>query len=237
MKKITIISMLAMILLIILPLATGAIENELVFKVGEEGDLRRPCFDDNNFCDSSFDCNLTVSKNDGDAFITNQQMTYNPTYYNYTFIAQDTGYYNAIMVCSDGSDSGRDTFTFLVNNSGTASTITKLWAEIFAIIVLITLAGLLIYSTLSIATFAPLKYSLGIIATIIIFVVLNLSISLLRDEVAGSTIIAFFDQFAAMSVWLYYFGIGLIIIVWIFTILYNLQTIITKKKQKRLMGI
>lgn len=223
--------------LLILPSVTAVIENELAFKINTLGDLRRPCFDDNYYCDNTFICNVTISKNDGTNLITNARMTHNPTYYNISFTPTAYGYYNAIMVCYDGTDSGKDTFTFVVNNSGTVSTTGRLWAQVLAIFVLVALVSILIYYSVNSVKFSPLKYSLGIIAGILVFVILNLSISMLRDEIVDDSIITFFDKFAAMSVWIYYFAVGLIVVIWVFTILYNLSSSSKSNKARRIAGL
>ena len=48
--------------------------------------------------------------------------------------------------------------------------------------------------------------------------------------------LTFFDGFAAASVWIYYFGFGMIIIVWILTIITSIRIGKEKQKQERLIG-
>jgi len=81
-----------------------------------------PCFDvDNNYCDSTYNCSLTITNPLFNVIIDNQQMTRNNSFYNYTISSDDlsvTGKYMAHAVCTNVTYSAFSIFYFEVTESG-----------------------------------------------------------------------------------------------------------------------
>ena len=226
-----------LVLFLIIFIQNVEAEGEVILVEDVRGNIVRPCFYNNNYCDSTFQCNLTISNLNGDIILNNLKMTYNPSYYNLSLIINNSGSYNGFMVCYYDDNNGKDTFSIVVNNSGGISSIPRIYAQIFAIVVFILITTGLLLVAFKSELFTPLRYSSGIIAFLLIFVIFNLSINLLRDEIADIKIINFFDNFAIMSIYIYYFGIGLIFFVWILTIILNVGNALDNKKRNRVEGI
>jgi hypothetical protein len=92
---------------------------ELFYREGTTIDLKVPCSNDGFACNSSVNCNISVSFPNGDTLIDNKAMTYNSNYFNYTLNESDVlGEYKTIIFCSSGTVGGYNAFTFRVNASG-----------------------------------------------------------------------------------------------------------------------
>ena len=91
------------------------------FQYNTEFDLKRPCFDNGFFCGASFDCNVTLIKDDGTLMIDNQQMNDAGSYRNIT-ISKDNnsklGFIQGIESCSNSTHAGPDTFTIAITGDG-----------------------------------------------------------------------------------------------------------------------
>lgn len=218
-------------------LLVGFASAEIVIKQNVASDIKRACFNNGFFCSSAFVCNLTITQADGTIILNNGRMSYNPSFYNYTLTFSNTGNYNAFMSCNNVTNAGEDTFDITVNTSGTISTNSKTWSSIFGAVFLF-LAGIgLAYLSINLFSFMPLRYSAGILSALIFFSAFNIVIALMRDDLSSPAVIDFFDKFSAMSLWVYWFGIGLILVVWIMTLLVNTLSAGQKKKNERLMGL
>jgi len=102
-------------------LVSGASDDRVIIKQVTEFDLTRPCFNDGAFCSSAAICNITISRPDGTILINNSRMTNQISYHNKTLSKSQTsnpGNHEAIMSCTDGTESGADTFDILVSPSG-----------------------------------------------------------------------------------------------------------------------
>lgn len=100
---------------------------ELTFSFNSNLDLKRPCFNNNTFCSSSAQCNITVIYPDSSVItgVDNVVMTNQGSYHNFTIDKEKVdqlGQYSAIMTCFDGGGdivgSGSDTFPFQVTGDG-----------------------------------------------------------------------------------------------------------------------
>lgn len=91
------------------------------YKRDSKVNLTIECLDiDNNYCDSSADCNITIKKPDGAFLIKNKKMSDNPSYYNYTLDASQTkklGEYEVSVLCM-GNTTGFSKFTFEITPTG-----------------------------------------------------------------------------------------------------------------------
>jgi hypothetical protein len=115
MKKILLVLMLGIFLISFV----SAID--YTFPYNTEYDIKRPCFNNGTFCQSSFTCNVTYLYPDGSVVLDNVQMTRTATYYNVTItqsLNNKLGVYQGIMSCTDGTVSGGDTFEAEVTADG-----------------------------------------------------------------------------------------------------------------------
>lgn len=91
------------------------------FQYNEEFDLKRPCFNNGFFCDTSFICNITLLYPNGNVLINNQVMTNQGSYRNITVskLSNDQlGFIQGIESCSNSTSAGPDTFTISITGDG-----------------------------------------------------------------------------------------------------------------------
>ncbi len=117
-------------------------EPNFVFKQNTITDLKIACFnEDNEFCASSVNCNITILYPNSTSLVDNPPMTYNINYFNYTLTASNMttlGEYTVIIVCNENTSAGT-TFTYQITKTGS---IFNIPSAIIYIIVLITASGL-----------------------------------------------------------------------------------------------
>lgn len=94
------------------------------YKQKTNTDLKVSCFDENNtYCTASTTCNITIFYPNSTVLINNQNMTHNPSFYNYTLTAKHTefmGEYSVVVFCDgQGTDDGYSTFTYAITKEGT----------------------------------------------------------------------------------------------------------------------
>jgi len=104
-------------------LATGGTDTpSFYYQKGIDVPLAIPCFDnDNRYCDSSYECNITITSPNFSVLVANQPMTRNNSFYNYTLFAdftQDVGRYMVNALCTNLTYSGYSLFYFEVTNNG-----------------------------------------------------------------------------------------------------------------------
>jgi len=84
--------------------------------------IKFSCFDsDNNFCDNNTNCTITITNPSFNIIVNNKNMTYNPSYFNYTISGENLsklGDYNGIMQCKGTSESGKVPIPLKVTLSG-----------------------------------------------------------------------------------------------------------------------
>jgi len=108
-----------MIFMVILSSLVMASDDELYFQAGSNIDLKLPCIYDNTVCDNTFSCNISITYPSGAEYVSDQVMTYNPSYFNYTLNETTTeGKYYSLMYCTDGTNNGYSTFFFNINKRG-----------------------------------------------------------------------------------------------------------------------
>ena len=92
------------------------------FQFNTQFDLKRGCFDNGFFCDSSFVCNATIIAPDGNTLmIDNQIMTDQNSYRNITVdqsLNNQLGFAEVIQSCNNVSNAGRDTFVIAITGDG-----------------------------------------------------------------------------------------------------------------------
>lgn len=110
-----------LVILFSIILVMGLASAQLIGKQNTAYDVKRTCINNGTYCSASAQCNLTIIYPDGTLLVSNALMTNKISYHNYTIantsLTQlDT--YEAIMMCTDGSLSGSETFDFLVTANG-----------------------------------------------------------------------------------------------------------------------
>lgn len=109
-------------ILFIIPLGVAQIEDELIFKQGQQVDLQIPCNFNGSTCDNTFICNLTTNYPNSGLLVNNQEMENQTSFYNYSLIPSVlnvSGKYPNTMVCNNGQFQGTQRFVFEITKTGT----------------------------------------------------------------------------------------------------------------------
>lgn len=110
------------------------------YTLNEELDIKIVCLN-NGYCSDASFCNINVIDPDSNLIVTNQNMTHNISYFNYTIIPNKTGMYNVKGFCKDGSLSEQIDYTFEITQDGTVLGTSQALINILLILLFI---GLLI---------------------------------------------------------------------------------------------
>lgn len=142
----------AMIILFIIFLPSiKAVESEYIFEVGQDTDLKVPCFDEKNaLCANTTSCYITVNYPNGSNIIRKEAMTYNDAYYNYTLtgsILNIRGEYATTVNC-EGAYNGFVMFNFKLTLDGLEEpSQNNIFAIVIGFVIIIVVFGVMGYST------------------------------------------------------------------------------------------
>lgn len=81
-------------------------------------DLKQSCLYNGTWCLPTTACNLTVVSPNGNAVISNKEMTYNPSYFNYTLPPLDFKPHKIAVTCVYGGQAGTTVYWFDVTADG-----------------------------------------------------------------------------------------------------------------------
>lgn len=131
------------LLMIILMLPLVYAETQYVFKRGDATDITVACYEsDNSFCENATRCNITINYPDGSNLINNKEMSFNPSFYNYSLLGSQlnkNGEYSVSVGCTDGTNHDFTSFGFDVNLAGRRALDNPASLGITIFIILITL--------------------------------------------------------------------------------------------------
>jgi len=138
---------LAIFLLIILITFTSASE---IFKQSEIVDIKQSCYNNGTYCSSTASCNITITDPFSEIILSNQKMTNQLSYHNYTLSSANTsvtGEYIYRVVCNDITPLAQNfgTFTFMITPNGEEITSGRALFYIGIIIILIFFISALTY--------------------------------------------------------------------------------------------
>lgn len=202
-----------------IPLAVAE-TSEYTFQKNTPIEITRPCINNGTWCSSVAACNITASYPNGTILVNNNQMTNQISYHNYTIPSTDTeGQYKIIMTCTDNGLNGANTFYFDINPTGIPASDQKTDAINFALIFIFILGTILFLSSVFANVKAPAKMTFLIVAIIFFMIGINMISLTLSDAVVNPTIEGFFDSFAAISWYAYWFGGAFLCVMWLFTFL------------------
>lgn len=92
------------------------------FKQNSEISLKAKCTDiDGNYCSTDVGCWITIFYPNSSVMTENQQMSHNPSFYNYTIAPEDTmplGTYNYDVLCNRSILTGSDPDSFEITPTG-----------------------------------------------------------------------------------------------------------------------
>ncbi len=143
MKKLMLVFIIGMMLLVPTVLSLS----DPTFQFGKGFDLKRSCSDRGFFCDSVFDCNITLVYPDGTLLKDNELMTDSTSYRNITISELENnqlGIVSAIQSCNNGTVGGLENFNVVITADGKEFQIFPQEFTIIIIAFLLISCGLLI---------------------------------------------------------------------------------------------
>lgn len=105
-------------ILVFVFLLVPVLAEDLVFKEGENITLKKPCYVNNSWCDSSVGCNISVFSPNSTTLVNNKPMVFQTSFFSYNLGSLSSGLYAASMTCVVGSSSGFKDFNFWVTRNG-----------------------------------------------------------------------------------------------------------------------
>jgi len=116
---------MVLFMFILIMFSVNTLGSDLTLPRNQEYDMKVPCLTENNsLCGSGTVCILTILYNTKETIISNDTMSYNPTFFNYTISANNLtkeGVYNTYINCiTPNGEYPYDAFNFQVTNSGNA---------------------------------------------------------------------------------------------------------------------
>lgn len=114
-------------------------ESFLTFKQNEYVNYNFICVAENNsYCNSQTICVITINSPNGTNLVNDQNMTYNPSYFNYTLPTQNIGVHSWIILCY-GNNIGISEGIYEITPTGFPDTLG------FYLLLIIISAGILIF--------------------------------------------------------------------------------------------
>lgn len=137
-----------MILVMFILLATLIYaEPDFYFKEGTPADIKIPCVNNGQACNSSTTCNITIVYPNGTNAVSNKAMTYTPAFFNYTLSnTQIVGQYSGFTYCTYGSLSGSTRFNLKINGTGESNTGSYMLFILLVILIIFAVVMSIIFS-------------------------------------------------------------------------------------------
>ena len=188
-----------------------------------------------NVCPGGTNCNLSI-RYPNSSYMISDSLTINvgnsKFEYNITQSQTSTsGEYSSVIECANTASNGTFSFIYEVNPSGIrtsqerTATITRSIYFIFGIAILLFLVFLF-------GKFPPpVRYTLLIFSLVFILIGINILLIGMQDEVVNPKLETFFSGFTVISWYFYWFAAGLLVIMWLFSII---QTILYNKNMQNL---
>lgn len=117
-KKAGIFIFLFFISLSLVSCLTNTQEVDDIFKINEEINYAKPCFNNGTYCSDTSSCNYTIFNPDNSVLIKNVIATNSGEYHNTSFVVGKLGIDKVDMCCEDGGLKACETFYFEVTGDG-----------------------------------------------------------------------------------------------------------------------
>lgn len=167
--------------LCILIFSVNAADPEQYYKINDNVNINIPCYtSDNEYCNSSTICNVTIINPKSDIIVDNKQMQYNIGFFNYTINPSNLGDFTIYSLCTDGVETGTDNFKIQINNIG--AKIENLLPMLIFYIMILSVVLFLLIVTVNVESpmMLPLMFLLNLILTWIFFFIYMNTIGLNR---------------------------------------------------------
>ena len=174
---------LALLILVVFSALLPLVSADYIYRQGNSIDIKTSCFNNGTYCSNAATCNLTALYPNSTAFIDNQPMTYNPSYFNYTLPSSDIlGIYQSSVVCEDSGNNTYSTFDFSITSSGNPATTSD--SILFAILIIACLVISVICIFIGINIEKPIILIVGVLLGII-FLIFAFQLIILTPNVQG----------------------------------------------------
>lgn len=118
--------------------ATDTRQVDDVFKINQQVNYSKPCFNNGTYCSASAVCNYTFFFPNSSVYVNNAPAVNGFTSHNYQLSFDEIGIYKVDMICLDGGLQGSETFYAQITGSGLNSNFT------FLVIILVLSLGIMI---------------------------------------------------------------------------------------------
>ena len=81
--------------------ATDTVQVSDVFKINQQVNYAKPCFNNGTYCSASATCNYTITGPNNLLLVNNKKATNQISVYNYSITPRDIGIYKVDMTCID----------------------------------------------------------------------------------------------------------------------------------------
>lgn len=202
--------LIAIALIILVTLMIQSVTAQQIYKEDTEVDLKVPCFNNNSYCSSSSNCNITIVDFEDVVVVNNDNMTTNTAWHNYTLNVTRTataGEYRATVVCADGGRKGKSTFYYILTPTGNAFDISS--AIVYGLILVIMFGVTLFFLAFGSLTESPgVKLFFNMISYLTMTLTVGSGYILLQNSGVQSNISS------TMNGMMYIVGIVLVIIMY-----------------------
>jgi len=216
MKKIILLLMMGMFLI-----SLASAETSFYIRQNSISDVKFSCEINGAVCSSTASCNITINYPNSSVMIDNNRtQNQGNGYFNISINKTQTaikGEYNARAWCSERGLNGTSVFVYEVNPAGIRPSDQKTSSINIGIYFIFGIGIILFIAFLFVKSIQPLKWTFFIFSFIFMLIGLNIIFVNMSDAVVNPKLESFFDNFTAISTYMYWFAAGLLIIIWAFT--------------------
>lgn len=186
-----------------------------------------------NFCQICYDAtyiSISIKYPNSTIALLNDNLTSfgNGLFCDYFNLTENNGRYNVLGI-SDGCDKTFVTY-FYINPTGIESSDANNSIVSLAIWFLFIIAIILFMGFLFVPSKPPVKWTFFLISMMFLLQAITILYTGMQNEVVGTNIENYFSFLASASFILFWFAMGLLVVLWILT---SLQTLLLNKKQKQ----
>lgn len=180
-----------------------AVSAEQTYKLNEDLDIKIPCIYNNTYCDESTACNITIMDFEDIALRSDETMTRNAAYYNYSIAGADlnrTGDYSIFMACTGSSGNGFFTAIATITRNGKEPA-DGVFTLFIWILFIIATAGLFITLILNVAKLITAEETIYGVIMSWLFLIFILLVQYLSEYLLENLVYNMSATFLEIAIW------------------------------------